>query len=143
MPSAILMAGTRVLVALLLLFSVYWLLRGHNLPGGGFIGGLVGATGFVLYAIACSVDSARRALRVPPQTVAGVGLGIALTAGLVPLAMGDAPFTGQWLFVGGEVPGTYSEGAIALSTILVFDVGVYLTVLGSTLALVFALEEEV
>ena len=143
MPSAILMAGTRVLVALLIVFSIYWLLRGHNLPGGGFIGGLVGATGFVLYAIACSVESARRALRLPPQTVAGIGLGIALLAGLMPLAVGEAPFTGQWLFVGGEVPGTYSEGALALSSILLFDIGVYLTVLGSTLALVFALEEEV
>ena len=143
MPSAILMAGTRVLVALLIVFSIYWLLRGHNLPGGGFIGGLVGATGFVLYAIACSVESARRALRLPPQTVAGIGLGIALLAGLMPLAFGEAPFTGQWLFVGGEVPGTYSEGALALSSILLFDIGVYLTVLGSTLALVFALEEEV
>ena len=143
MPSAILMAGTRVLVALLLLFSVYWLLRGHNLPGGGFIGGLVGATGFVLYAIACSVENARRALRVHPRVVAAAGLGIALGAGFLPALLGDAPFTGQWLFVGGAVPGTYSEGALALSSILLFDIGVYLTVLGATLALVFALEEEV
>jgi hypothetical protein len=59
MNSIILKAATRLLVALLLLFSVYMLLRGHNLPGGGFIGGLIGATGFVLYAIAVGADATR------------------------------------------------------------------------------------
>ncbi|MEL6209874.1 MAG: MnhB domain-containing protein, partial [Pseudomonadota bacterium] len=52
MRSFILTTGTRYIVALLLLFSIYMLLRGHNEPGGGFIGGLIGATGFVLYAVA-------------------------------------------------------------------------------------------
>ncbi|MEO1613216.1 MAG: MnhB domain-containing protein, partial [Pseudomonadota bacterium] len=52
MKSVILRAGTRYLAGLLLIFSVYMLLRGHNEPGGGFIGGLVGATGFVIYVIA-------------------------------------------------------------------------------------------
>ena len=52
MNSLIVKAATRLMVALLLVFSIYMLLRGHNEPGGGFIGGLIGATGFVLYAIA-------------------------------------------------------------------------------------------
>ena len=52
MRSVILTAGARLLVALLLVFSVFMLLRGHNVPGGGFIGGLIGAVGFVVYAIA-------------------------------------------------------------------------------------------
>ena len=56
MNSIILRAGTRYLAGLLLLFSIYMLLRGHNQPGGGFIGGLTGATGFVLYAIACGTS---------------------------------------------------------------------------------------
>ena len=55
MNSIILRAGTRYLAGVLLLFSIYMLIRGHNEPGGGFIGGLIGSTGFVLYAIACSV----------------------------------------------------------------------------------------
>ena len=65
MNSIILRAGARYLVGLLLLFSVYMLLRGHNEPGGGFIGGLIGATGFVLYAIACGTADARRAAASP------------------------------------------------------------------------------
>ena len=51
---------------LLLLFAVFLLLRGHNQPGGGFVGGLVVAASFVLYSIAFGVDAARRALLVRP-----------------------------------------------------------------------------
>ena len=75
MKSIILIAGTRLLVALLLVFSVYMLWRGHNEPGGGFIGGLIGATGFVLYAIACGAHATREALRVRPEIIAMIGLG--------------------------------------------------------------------
>ena len=139
MNSIILRVATRYLVAVLLLFSVYMLLRGHNEPGGGFIGGLVGATGFVLYALGCGTAEAREALRARPQTIAMAGLGLALLAGLSAALLGDAFFTGQWLFLGA------SDGSkgLPLSTVLLFDVGVYLVVLGAVLTLVFAMEEEI
>lgn len=139
MNSIILNAATRLLVALLLVFSVYMLLRGHNLPGGGFIGGLVGATGFVLYVIAHGPHSTREALRFEPQSIAMVGLAIALAAGVLAAAFGDALFTGQWLFIGA----TEDDKGLPLSTILIFDIGVYLVVFGSILTIVLALEEEV
>ena len=56
---------------LLLLFAVFLLLRGHNEPGGGFVGGLVAAAAFALYAIAYGVERARRALLVKPLTLLG------------------------------------------------------------------------
>jgi multicomponent Na+:H+ antiporter subunit B len=139
MNSIILSAGTRILVALLLVFSIFMLLRGHNEPGGGFIGGLIGATGFVVYAIAIGTDSARKALRVRPENLAMVGLGIALLAGVMAIAFGDGFFTGQWLFLGA----TETDKGLPLSSVLVFDVGVYLVVMGSVLTLVFALEEAI
>ncbi|MCU0853754.1 MAG: Na+/H+ antiporter subunit B [Rhodobacteraceae bacterium] len=139
MNSIILVAGTRLLVALFLVFSVFMLLRGHNEPGGGFIGGLIGATGFVIYAIACGTDAARRALRVPPERIAMAGLGIALFAGVAAVFDGDVFFTGQWLFLGA----TATEKGLPLSTVLIFDVGVYLVVMGAILSLSFALEESV
>jgi len=139
MNSVILRAGTRYLAGLLLVFSLYMLLRGHNEPGGGFIGGLVGATGFVLYAIACGTEAARAALRALPQNIAVAGLGLSLLGGLAAGLFGDPAFTGQWLFIGA----TETDKGLPLSTVLVFDIGVYLVVFGSILALVFAMEEEI
>ena len=54
------------LTSLMLLFSVFVLLRGHNEPGGGFIGGLIAASAFAIYGIAFGVPEVRRALRFPP-----------------------------------------------------------------------------
>ncbi len=139
MNSVILRAGTRYLAGLLLIVSLFMLLRGHNEPGGGFIGGLIGATGFVLYAIACGTKDARAALRVSPETVAVAGLLIALAAGLAAALFGDDFFTGQWLFIGA----TEDDKGLPLSTVLVFDIGVYVAVFGSVLSLVFTMEEEV
>ena len=139
MSSVILRVGTQYLAGLLLIFSVYMLLRGHNEPGGGFIGGLLGATGFVIYAVSCGTKEAREALRVLPQTIAMWGLGIALFAGLMAGFFGDDLFTGQWLFIGA----TEDDKGLPLSSVLVFDIGVYLVVFGSVLTLVFAMEEEI
>lgn len=139
MNSLILTTATRLIVAILLMFSIFMLLRGHNQPGGGFIGGLIGATGFVLYAIAIGTDAARTALRVSPQGLAMVGLGVAGFAGLMAALFGDALFTGQWLFIGA----TETDKGLPLSSVLVFDIGVYMVVMGGILTLVFALEEEI
>ena len=139
MNSIILRVGTRYLSGILLLFSLYMLIRGHNEPGGGFIGGLIGSTGFVLYAIACGSAEARRALKVMPQNIAMAGLGIALLAGIAAALFGDALFTGQWLFINE----TADSKGLPLSTVLVFDIGVYLVVFGSILSIVFAMEEEI
>jgi multicomponent Na+:H+ antiporter subunit B len=137
MTSPILQAATRLLSALLIVFSLFLLVRGHDAPGGGFIGGLVAASSFTLLAMSHGVDTARRALRLPPVTVAALGVGAALLAGLIPLLVGDAPFAAVWLFVGGPK----GEG-VPLSTVLLFDFGVWLVVLGAVLGLVFALEED-
>lgn len=139
MNSIILRVGTQYLAGILLLFSLYMLVRGHNEPGGGFIGGLIGSTGFVLYAIACGTEDARKALKLMPQNIAVAGLGIALLAGIFAALLGDPLFTGQWLFLN---PTEDSKG-FPISSVFVFDVGVYLVVFGSILSIVFAMEEEI
>ncbi len=139
MNSIILRVGTRYLAGILVLFSLYMLIRGHNEPGGGFIGGLIGSTSFVLYAIACGTAEARAALKIMPQNIAVAGLGIALLAGIAAALFGDALFTGQWLFLN---PTEDSKG-LPISTVLIFDIGVYLVVFGSILSIVFAMEEEI
>lgn len=135
MTSLILRTATRGLMPLLLVFAVFVLLRGHNAPGGGFVGGLVVASGFVLYVISAGVSAARRALLVDPSWLLSGGLLIALGSG-IPAAIGGKPFmTAIWRSVG--VP----PAALAVGTPLVFDVGVCLAVIGVVLTIVFTLTE--
>ena len=80
--SVILRSATSLLIAVLLLFSVFLLLRGHDLPGGGFIGGLLAASAVALYAIAYGPSAAARLLRVAPQALIGWGLAFARRGGV-------------------------------------------------------------
>ncbi|MGB8290360.1 Na(+)/H(+) antiporter subunit B [Rhizobium ruizarguesonis] len=124
------------LTALMLLFSVFVLLRGHNEPGGGFIGGLIAASGLAIYGIARGVGAVRRALYFHPLSIAGFGLLLSTAAGLLSILF-DVPFmTGLWIYptlLGAEVP---------LSSVMLFDVGVYLVVLGAIISIALALEEK-
>jgi len=135
MSSLILRTTTRLLIAVLLLFSVFLLLRGHDLPGGGFIGGLVAASALALYAIAYGADAAARLLRLKPQRVIGLGLVAASAAGAMAALAGRDFLTGLWWIF----PAFGTE--VKLSTPLLFDVGVYLVVIGVVLTMLFALEE--
>ena len=94
MRGLILPTAATYLMPVLLLFSLFLLLRGHNEPGGGFAGGLVAASAFVLLSIASGVEVARRALRFDPRSLVGGGLLVMLLSGLVgPLWYGDPYLT--------------------------------------------------
>ena len=135
MKSVILAALSRLIFGLLLLFSLFLLLRGHNLPGGGFVGGLVAASAFVLQAMAEGFAEARHRLILPVRVIMGMGLAVALASGCLGMFYGDPFLTGLW-----------TPGALPilgkLGTPLLFDLGVYLTVLGVTCRVVFSLGEE-
>ncbi|WP_112311002.1 MnhB domain-containing protein [Pseudogemmobacter bohemicus] len=131
MRSPILGLGARFLLPLFLISSLYILLRGHNAPGGGFIGGLIAALGFAILIFAEGTAAARRALKIEPRNLGGIGLLCALLAGFGAAPSGGAPFQGLWL----ALP------VLPLSTVLLFDIGVYFAVLGGVLTLIFALEE--
>jgi multicomponent Na+:H+ antiporter subunit B len=138
MRSIILRSATRYLFPIIALFSVFLLLRGHDEPGGGFIGGLLGAMCFVLYAIAYDVPTARRMLRLEEHRLIGIGLLLAVGAGVIGLFTGEPFLTSYW-FEGTDIPllGTFKVGSP-----LIFDVGVYLLVVGVVVMIVFALAEE-
>ena len=129
--SVLLRQGILPLSALLALISLVLLWRGHNLPGGGFIGGLVAASAAVLLALAFGVARARAVLRVAPVALLAIGLAVAAGAGLVGLVHGQPFLTGSWIFPAG----------LPLGTPLLFDVGVFLTVLGAVLHMLFRLLE--
>jgi multicomponent Na+:H+ antiporter subunit B len=133
--SLILRTTTRLLFPLTLVFSIFLLIRGHNEPGGGFVGGLAAASAFALVLTADGLEKARQILRVDPLVLVGTGLALALLSGLPPLFDGGAFLTGQWLEAKVPVIGH-------LGTPFVFDVGVYLAVLGVVVTIIFELAEE-
>lgn len=137
MSTLILRTATRYVVPLLLLFSIYLLLAGHNYPGGGFVGGLAASSGLALFALAYDVPSARKLLRLPPLHVAALGLLCSLASGWVGLWQHAPYLTGRWTTL--HLPGL---GAVKIGTPVLFDIGVYLVVLGVTTAIIFALAEE-
>jgi multicomponent Na+:H+ antiporter subunit B len=121
--------------SLMLLFSVFVLLRGHNEPGGGFIGGLIAASAFAIYGIAFGVRPVRRALYFHPMAISGFGLFVSAVSGLLSFFL-DVPYlTGIW----GEV--SILGFPVDISTVMAFDIGVYLVVVGSITSIALALEE--
>lgn len=137
MNSMILRTSTRLVLTLLLMFAVFLLLRGHNQPGGGFVGGLVAAAGLALYSISDGPAAARHALPANPRTFIAAGLLLAVGTGIGPLILGDPFLTADWTTI--DIRGL---DPVALGTPLLFDVGVFLVVLGMTQTIILALAEE-
>lgn len=136
LSSLILRTASGYLHPLLLLFSVFLLLRGHNEPGGGFTGGLVAAAAFCLQVVAFDVKTARRLLTVDPRNLVAGGLLLAAVSGLFSLFHGRPFLTGEWVTI--ELTGLFT---LKLGTPLLFDFGVYNVVIGVTLLLVFSFAE--
>lgn len=135
MKSSILQTATRYLLPILLIFSVFLLLRGHYSPGGGFVGGLVAAIAFVLHSLANGTDSTMSILRYKPLSLIPIGLGVAVISMFLPVFFGLPVMTGLWLDEPIPVIG-------AIGTALFFDIGVYLVVIGTVLTILFTISLE-
>lgn len=120
----ILRLATRLLYPIILLASVWVLLRGHNAPGGGFIGGMLAVAATSLMALGIDSASALRRLPGGALPLACGGVLLALLSGLPGLFSG-AYMTHLWT----TLPLGFTE--LKLSTVLLFDLGVYLAVWGS------------
>lgn len=120
------------------ILSIVILYRGHNLPGGGFIGGLVAAAGFLFYDLSGYGRPEKGLFSSKPFTFLTWGLSLAVLSGLPGLLAGAGFMNAFWL-PGFSLP---LLGAVHLGTPLVFDVGVYLTVIGFILLLIGTLAEE-
>jgi multicomponent Na+:H+ antiporter subunit B len=123
------------LASLMILFSIFVLLRGHNEPGGGFIGGLIAASALAIYGIAFGVSPVRRAIRFHPMALSGFGLFLAAIAGILSLFSGVPFLTGLWIY-----PSIFGVD-LALSTPMLFDIGVYFVVFGAITSTALALED--
>jgi multicomponent K+:H+ antiporter subunit A len=124
----ILAAVAQPMLPLALLVSVFLLLRGHNLPGGGFIAGLVTSVALILQYIASGVSFMQARLRFDYRLLIASGVLLSTLTGL-----------GSWLFGRPFLTSAFGHfelpliGALELATAMLFDLGVYLTVIGATL----------
>ncbi|MBI3776539.1 MAG: Na(+)/H(+) antiporter subunit B [Gammaproteobacteria bacterium] len=130
----------RRLYIVVLVASAWVLLRGHNAPGGGFIGGLLAVAATAAYALTFDATRALQRLPLGPLRLAALGVLVSLISGL-PALLQNLPFLTHLWFT---LPLGFTE--LPLSTVMLFDLGVYLCVWGALggycLALVRAIEPE-
>ncbi len=118
----------QMILPLALMVSIYILLRGHNLPGGGFIAGLITASAMILQYMTSGVDWVKERFDYNYQSVVAVGVMIALFTGLGSWFFGHAFLTSWFTHLDWPVVGEFE-----FATAMLFDIGVYLTVVGATL----------
>jgi multicomponent K+:H+ antiporter subunit A len=123
---AMLVIGTRFLMPVALLVGVYLFLRGHNLPGGGFVAGLIFAIALLLQYVASGFVWSDRRLHLDPHALIGAGVLVASAAGIGAFVFGLPFLTSGYDYV--TLPGF---ATFELATAAIFDLGVFLCVLGA------------
>jgi multicomponent K+:H+ antiporter subunit A len=125
---AVMASLTRILLPLALLVAVFILLRGHNLPGGGFIAGLITAVALIVQYLASGTHWTHQRMASDSHPMVAWGLGIAALTGLA-----------SWLFGYPYLTSTFGHmdwpivGEFELASAMMFDLGVFLVVVGATL----------
>lgn len=133
MNSLIFKVVARLLVPLMFLFSLFLTFRGHHEAGGGFIGGLTCASAMIVYALAFSPSAALKLLPIRPYKIIASGLLLALSSVLFAVALKKPAMTSIW----------FSKiGLDNFGTPGLFDLGVYIVVIGMSLIILLPLIEE-
>lgn len=136
MKSLIFKTASTYLLPLLLLFSIFILLRGHYLPGGGFVGGLMAAIAFLIHSFAFGPKKTQRIIKINPGYLMPIGLFLTIDAAIAPYFIGAPILKGLWF----EEPFRFIG---MVGSALFFDIGVYLVVIGATLTIMFSLTDTV
>ncbi|MDN7245089.1 Na(+)/H(+) antiporter subunit B [Planococcus shenhongbingii] len=124
-------------VLIILTFGVYLFLSGHNQPGGGFIGGLVLATAFVLMFLTFDSDTVNKAIPFDFKKISAIGVLLAFSSSTVPMFFGQ-PFMSQ-SFGYFNLP---IFGKTELATVTIFETGVALTVIGVVVNIITSISED-
>ncbi|MFI4861514.1 MAG: MnhB domain-containing protein [Phycisphaerales bacterium JB063] len=137
MSSLILRNAMSLIFPLTLIFAIYMALKGHNEPGGGFIGGLIAATALVMIRMSHGKDAMARLMPFHPRVLIAGGIALAGLTAVVPMAFGLPLLTSR-------APYIYPLGhEIHVPTAMFFDLGVLLVVVGVASGMIFRLGEEV
>ncbi|MCM3634191.1 MULTISPECIES: monovalent cation/H+ antiporter subunit B [Paenibacillus] len=132
-----LQTATKILVFIIMTFSIYVLFAGHNNPGGGFIGGLITASALVLLYIAFDLQTVQEVFPVDYKKLAATGVLVSVLTGVGSLVLG-VPFLSQ-TFKYVELP---FLGNTELTTAMIFDLGVYMCVVGTTMTIITSISED-
>ena len=135
LDTTILRTSTNYLLPLLILFSVFLLMRGHYLPGGGFVGGLVASIAFVLHSFAYTPTQTLKMFSVKPFFLIPTGLMICFLSGMLPTLLGHPFMSVVWFADAVVVIGAFGSA-------LIFDLGVYMVVIGVVLTILFSISEQ-
>ncbi|WP_239257017.1 Na(+)/H(+) antiporter subunit B [Listeria ilorinensis] len=127
---------TKVVAFIIFLFSLHLFLAGHYNPGGGFVAGLTSAGAITLMLLAYDTKTIKSMLNINTIMLTGIGLLFALGTGLIGILTGDAFLTHKYTHV--DLP---ILGDVALHTATLFDLGVYLVVVGVTLTIIQTIGE--
>jgi multicomponent Na+:H+ antiporter subunit B len=133
--SLIVRAATRIMVPLVLLLSVFMLLRGSYALGGGIIGGILASSAIILHIIVLGPGQARRMFVISYPTLATLGMITAVGWGIISMAAG-LPFMTS-------IPIDHSFSWLGdITTIIFFDIGVYMTIFGAMTTIALLLADE-
>jgi len=139
LTNAILKTACRLIVALALVFAGFLFFKGHQTPGGGFVGGLVAAMGLIIHRMAEGPDSLSRIMVVKQRTLIAVGLACGFAAGAGALMLGLPFLASNFGYL--TLPGTPSV-EFEWATVMLFDLGVLLVVVGVVVGMIDALSKE-
>lgn len=128
---------SKVILFILLFFSFFIFLSGHNAPGGGFIGGLMTAAALCLLFLASDIQTMLQTLPIPYHALIGLGLALSVTTGLVAVLYDRAFLSHELLHF--HLP---LFGEMEWTTSLFFDLGVYFTVVGVTMGILLSMEKD-
>ncbi len=125
---------TRLILPLMLMVAVYIFLRGHNLPGGGFIAGLIASVALIVQYLANGIEWTKQRLRFDKHNLIAYGLLIAVITGIVSMLLGYPFLTSAFTHVHWPIVGDFE-----LASAIAFDLGVFLVVVGSTVMILVQL----
>ncbi|MEI3604363.1 Na(+)/H(+) antiporter subunit B [Pseudogracilibacillus sp. SE30717A] len=134
----ILQSVSKIVVFIILTLALYLFFAGHNSPGGGFIGGLVLASSFVLLLLAFDIETVKQGIPVDFKHVAALGATIVLLTGVGATIFGQ-PFLNQ-SFTHVDIP---FFGTTELTTVTIFETGVALVVVGVVVTIILSISEDV
>jgi multisubunit Na+/H+ antiporter MnhB subunit len=134
--SVILDQATPLLYRLMIIASVWLWLRGHNAPGGGFVGALMALSATAAYSLVFGTERARQQLPLAPARLSAVGVLLAAASGVPALLRGEPFLTHAWTKV------WIGSASLPVSTVMLFDLGVLLAVWGALAGFALALLEE-